>query len=148
MESQTPKTMVPTVPAITNTVATRERSMNDVTRLVESVFQSETIIEVKATSAAISANAARRCSARIQSFRLTACDATVSEPRVQAAFGGRGQRGHLALVSHVGHHEWVADDEATHLILETLFDMRIKVDEIHAAVVEPEDDDEETEEDS
>ncbi len=42
----------------------------------------------------------------------------------------------------------MADDEATHVILETLFDMRIKVDEIHAAVVEPEDDDEETEEDS
>ncbi len=147
MESQTPKTMVPTVPAITNTVATRERSMNDVTRLVESVFQSETIIEANATSAAISANAARRCSARIQSFRLTR--ATLPCPsRSFKPLRGRGQSGHLALVSHVGHHEWVADDEATHVILETLFDMRIKVDEIHAAVVEPEDDDEETEEDS
>ncbi len=45
------------------------------------------------------------------------------------------------------HHESVGDDEATHLMLEALFDIRAKVDEIHAIVVE-EDDDEETEEDA
>ena len=42
----------------------------------------------------------------------------------------------------------VEDSEATQLLLETLFDMRIVLGEIHAAVVEPEDDDEETEEDA
>ena len=42
----------------------------------------------------------------------------------------------------------VEDSEATQLILETLVDMRIVLGEIHAAVVEPEDDDEETEEDA
>ena len=41
----------------------------------------------------------------------------------------------------------MADDEATHLMLEALFDIRTKVDEIHAIVVE-EGDDEETEEDA
>ena len=41
----------------------------------------------------------------------------------------------------------MADDEATHLMLEALFDIRAIVDEIHATVVE-EDDDEETEEDA
>ena len=40
------------------------------------------------------------------------------------------------------------DEEATQLILEGLFDMRILLYEIHQAVVEPEDDDEETEEDT
>jgi hypothetical protein len=40
------------------------------------------------------------------------------------------------------------DDDATQLILESLFDMRIPIGEIHDAVVEPEDDDEETEEDT
>ena len=39
------------------------------------------------------------------------------------------------------------DDEATQLMLEALFDIRTRVKEIHAVVVEPEDDDEETEED-
>jgi len=38
-----------------------------------------------------------------------------------------------------------ADDEATSLILRTLFDLRIKVGEIHVAVAEPEDGDEEEE---
>jgi hypothetical protein len=41
----------------------------------------------------------------------------------------------------------MADDEAIHLMLEALFDIRAKVDEIHAVVVE-EDDDEETQEDA
>ena len=40
------------------------------------------------------------------------------------------------------------DNEATQLILETLFDMRIVIGEIHDAVVEPEDDDEEKKEDA
>lgn len=40
------------------------------------------------------------------------------------------------------------DDEATQLILETLLDMRIVIGEIHEAVVEAEDEDEETEEDT
>ena len=40
------------------------------------------------------------------------------------------------------------DNEATQLILESLFDMRILITEIHDAVVEPEDNDEETEEDA
>ena len=40
------------------------------------------------------------------------------------------------------------DDEATRLILETLFDLRVAVLEIHAAVVDEEDEDEETEEDT
>jgi hypothetical protein len=47
-----------------------------------------------------------------------------------------------------GHHRNVEDDEATTLMLETLFHLKVKVDEIHEAVVEPEDDDEETEEDA
>ena len=42
----------------------------------------------------------------------------------------------------------MADAEATQLMLETLFDIRAAVYEIHDAVVEPEDDDEETEEDA
>jgi hypothetical protein len=42
----------------------------------------------------------------------------------------------------------VPDDEATQLMLETLFDIRATVKEIHEAVVEPKDDDEETEEDA
>jgi len=42
----------------------------------------------------------------------------------------------------------VEDNEATQLILESLFDMRILITEIHDAVVEPEDNDEETEEDA
>jgi hypothetical protein len=42
--------------------------------------------------------------------------------------------------------EW--RQRGTQLILETLFDMRIVIGEIHEAVVEPEDDDEETEEDT
>jgi len=46
------------------------------------------------------------------------------------------------------HHRRVEDNEATQLILESLFDMRIMIDEIHQAVVEPEDDDEEAEEDT
>lgn len=40
------------------------------------------------------------------------------------------------------------DSEATQLMLETLFDVRVAVYEIHDAVVEPEDDDEATEEDA
>ena len=40
------------------------------------------------------------------------------------------------------------DNEATTLILEALFDMRVLLYEIHTAVIEPEDDDEETEEDT
>ena len=43
---------------------------------------------------------------------------------------------------------YVEDTEATQLTLETLFHIKVAVDEIHAAVVEPEDDDEETEEDT
>jgi hypothetical protein len=46
------------------------------------------------------------------------------------------------------HHRYVRDDEATQLILEALFDVRIVLGEIHEAAVEPEDDDEETEEDT
>jgi hypothetical protein len=42
----------------------------------------------------------------------------------------------------------MADAEATQLMLETLFDIRAVVYEIRDAVVEPEDDDEETEEDA
>lgn len=42
----------------------------------------------------------------------------------------------------------MADAEATQLMLETLFDIRAAVYETHDAVVEPEDDDEETEEDA
>ena len=41
----------------------------------------------------------------------------------------------------------VCRDEATQLMLEALFDIRTRVKEIHEVVVEPEDDDEETEED-
>ena len=40
------------------------------------------------------------------------------------------------------------DGDATQLILDALFDMRIVLGEIHEAVVDPEDDDEETEEDT
>ena len=40
------------------------------------------------------------------------------------------------------------DAEATQPMLETLFDVRAAVYEIHDAVVEPEGDDEETEEDA
>jgi hypothetical protein len=42
----------------------------------------------------------------------------------------------------------VDDPEATQLMLETLFDIRAEVHEIHDAVVEPEDEDEEEEEDT
>ncbi len=42
----------------------------------------------------------------------------------------------------------VEDDEATQPMLEALFDMRIMIGEIHDAVVEPGDDDEEAEEDT
>jgi hypothetical protein len=42
----------------------------------------------------------------------------------------------------------VEDNEATQLMPETLFDMRIMIGEIHEAVVEPEDGDEEAEEDT
>jgi hypothetical protein len=53
----------------------------------------------------------------------------------------------------VRHHQAVADDEATQLMLETLFVVRAKVSEIHAVVVgvdddEGEDGEEEEEEDS
>jgi hypothetical protein len=42
----------------------------------------------------------------------------------------------------------VEDVEATRLILETLFDMRVVLYEIRDVLVEPEDGDEETEEDT
>jgi hypothetical protein len=42
----------------------------------------------------------------------------------------------------------VDDPEATQLMLETLFDIRAEVHEIHEAVVVGEDDDEEEEEDT
>jgi hypothetical protein len=42
----------------------------------------------------------------------------------------------------------VEDEEATQLTLATLFHIKVKVDEIHEALIEPEDDDEETEEDT
>lgn|GEM_PF-6313164 len=40
------------------------------------------------------------------------------------------------------------DPEATQLMLETLFDIKATLREIHQSVVEPEDDDEEEEEDT
>ena len=46
------------------------------------------------------------------------------------------------------HHRRVDDNEATQLMLEALFDIKAPCYEIHDAVVEPEDDDEETEEDT
>jgi hypothetical protein len=50
-----------------------------------------------------------------------------------------------ALRTHAlrGHHDDVEDTEATQLILETLFDIRAAVNEIHDVVVEDEDDEEE-----
>jgi hypothetical protein len=45
------------------------------------------------------------------------------------------------------HHRRVADEDDTQLILQTLFDLKVKVDEIHTAVVEYEDEDEEGQED-
>ena len=79
------------------------------------------------------------------------------DPVVQVHGGGRyrsrpdrsrhGANGQLAVGEAPRHDESMGDDEATHLMLEALFDIRVKVDEIHATVVE-EDDDEETEEDA
>ena len=49
------------------------------------------------------------------------------------------------------HHRRVADDEATRLMLEALFDIRTKVSEVHAvvmAIVEDENGEEEEEEDA
>ena len=40
------------------------------------------------------------------------------------------------------------DDAATQLVLETLFDMRAVLYEIHDVLIEPEEDDEEAEEDA
>jgi len=54
----------------------------------------------------------------------------------------------LAAEEEGRHDPNVEDSEATQLILEALFDTRIVIGEIHDAVVEPEDDDEETEEDT
>jgi hypothetical protein len=64
--------------------------------------------------------------------------------------GASAMAGEDALRSHdgVGTIDSVSDDEATQLILETLFDIRVRVKEIHEVVVESEDDDEETEEDT
>ena len=79
------------------------------------------------------------------------------DPVVQAHGGGgyrsrparsrHGANGRLAVREAPLHHESMGDDEATHLMLEALCDIRAKVDEIHAIVVE-EDDDEETEKDA
>jgi hypothetical protein len=46
------------------------------------------------------------------------------------------------------HHGDVEDTEATQLILETLFDLRVAVYEIHDTVVGEDEDDEEEEEDA
>lgn len=55
----------------------------------------------------------------------------------------------LTAISWKRHHEYVDDEEATRLTLETLFDIKAKVTEIHDALFGGEDDeDEETEEDS
>ena len=64
---------MPIEPAAIITVPTRDTVINDATRVVESVFQRATIMIQKITSAPMSANADRRCRARIQSFRLM-CD--------------------------------------------------------------------------
>ena len=58
--SHTPKTIVPRVPAMTMAVATRESVMNDVTRAVLAVRQSDAIWIEKITSAPTRAKAARR----------------------------------------------------------------------------------------
>jgi hypothetical protein len=73
---------------------------------------------------------------------------TASAPECPARTHSVWPEGHLAIGSGCRHHRDVPDDEATQLMLETLFDIRATVKEIHEAVVEPEDDDEETEEDA
>jgi hypothetical protein len=73
---------------------------------------------------------------------------TASAPECPARAHSLGLRGHLAVESGCGHHRDVPDDEATQPMLESLFDIRATVKEIHEAVVEPEDDDEKTEEDA
>ena len=54
--------------------------------------------------------------------------------------------GHLAPARPLRHHRNVDDSEATQLMLETLFDIKVRVREIHEVVVDPEDDGEEEEE--
>ena len=54
--------------------------------------------------------------------------------------------GHLAHHRPRGHHREVDDSEATELMLETLFDIKVRVREIHEVVVDSEDDGEEEEE--
>ena len=61
----------------------RETAMNEETRRVDSDLQSDDDHAVKTTSAPTYANAERRWSDRIQSFRLTAADAIAPGPIVQ-----------------------------------------------------------------
>jgi hypothetical protein len=56
--------------------------------------------------------------------------------------------GVLRLSRRVEHHGDVEDTEATQLILETLFDLRVAVYGIHDTVVGEDEDDEEEEEDA
>ena len=60
---------------------------------------------------------------------------------------GHVQRGRLAEARHRRHHRNVEDDEATRLMLEALFHIKVAVDEIHRVVVD-EDDEDEAEEDT
>jgi hypothetical protein len=53
------------------------------------------------------------------------------------------QKGALRCLGSDEHHEGVEDTEATQLILETLFDLKVAVFEIHDGVVGEDEDDEE-----
>ena len=61
---------------------------------------------------------------------------------------GHGSSGRLAGSSSLRHHGCVDDSEATQLILETLFDVRGAVYEIHGAILGEDDDEEEAQEDA
>lgn len=65
---------------------------------------------------------------------------------VLRAFRQMGWIGRLAARDGRRHHEGVSDSEATQLILETLFDIRSNVREIHGAIFGGGDDEEEEEE--
>ena len=71
---------------------------------------------------------------------------------MEIVHGGVGQRpvrtGHLARTRVDGQPVEMEDPETTQLVLETLFDMRAVLYEIRTALIEPEDDDEEAEEDA
>ena len=59
-----------------------------------------------------------------------------------------GSSGRLAGPPSLRHHGCVDDPEATQLILETLFDVRGAVYEIHGAILGEDDDEEEAQEDA